>query len=550
MYHSLKTKTFIVILAIFLATNSVLVSNVKASDLALSLKEVAAAGSATALLGSSALGIAVPIVVAVAAAWAGYEIYQNREQIWGAFKSWYESASNTVREWMNHFQSLWDSGAVTDGSTISIPQGVLQEAKQFISDYKVEMDNSNTQVLASPTVSLITAGTYVENATLKQYIQANYSDTDTYSYASPILVLRDLVNQAEFVMKCPYVSPSNNIGDTLLINYNVNLGVSFTWQAINALSDTTIIPGFPINQIIWSGVQFDGGIYSNLTNYNTWSSLPLDQWEGFEHLNTNIPELVINGNTITGEKWRYEFDIIIPNGASVALVNEGYDGNTFTKQDLQYLVNNGTAVGAINPLAPTDRVYNPSIETTGAHTGELVIELTTDVVKGLDKYLVKERDKTTEADFIRTIDLPGTGEVVVNPPGWLEGLFDGLWEGLKNLLEWLFVPSDAKVDEFVSAMEAKLDKQCGILTYPLALVIKFLMGVLSLGVSDCILMIPRISFQGHQLYEGLDFNFTEFISQPSFRELYSIYITITDFIMIIAVINLAIKKGDEIIRGN
>lgn len=48
----------------------------------------------------------------------------------------------------------------------------------------------------------------------------------------------------------------------------------------------------------------------------------------------------------------------------------------------------------------------------------------------------------------------------------------------------------------------------------------------------------------------MSFNFSEYVRQSEFSLIYGYYIVIIDFILIIAVINMAIRKGDEIIRGN
>jgi hypothetical protein len=48
----------------------------------------------------------------------------------------------------------------------------------------------------------------------------------------------------------------------------------------------------------------------------------------------------------------------------------------------------------------------------------------------------------------------------------------------------------------------------------------------------------------------MSWNFSQEVRKSDYAMLYSTYLVVTDFIMIMAVLNLAAKKGDEIIRGN
>lgn len=130
------------------------------------------------------------------------------------------------------------------------------------------------------------------------------------------------------------------------------------------------------------------------------------------------------------------------------------------------------------------------------------------------------------------------------------GLIGGLIDALKDLLEWLFVPSQNKVQSFVTEASNRWDSNNSLFAYPIELVIRFLTQVSTLNKNDCILSIPRIEFKGHVLYPGTQFNFTDYVEKSEFSVMYGYYIMITNFIMIIAVLSLAIKKGDEIIRGN
>lgn len=166
-------------------------------------------------------------------------------------------------------------------------------------------------------------------------------------------------------------------------------------------------------------------------------------------------------------------------------------------------------------------------------------------------------------DFLKDV-LKKILDGILSIPGHIDDFFNWLkdaWgdikllpqriiDGLKSLIESLFVPDEIAVDEFVNHINQKINNQAGLLTFPLSLVILFLNNVLSLGVSDCILTIPEMSVMGHKIMNEYNFNFSQFMRKSEFSDVYSTYILVTNFIMILGVIFLAIKKGDQIIRGN
>lgn len=128
--------------------------------------------------------------------------------------------------------------------------------------------------------------------------------------------------------------------------------------------------------------------------------------------------------------------------------------------------------------------------------------------------------------------------------------YDVILNPLKAFAKWLFVPSDDFVAEFVAHCEQTMAEKTSWLSYPLTLVIEFLQKVSQLGVQDCIFHIPRMEIFGQVFYEGIDYNFTQEINKTDYAYAYSIYKSIVKYALIICLIGLAIKKGDEIIRGN
>ncbi|MEM3713889.1 MAG: hypothetical protein QXF82_02950 [Nitrososphaeria archaeon] len=128
---------------------------------------------------------------------------------------------------------------------------------------------------------------------------------------------------------------------------------------------------------------------------------------------------------------------------------------------------------------------------------------------------------------------------------------DWLWNGLKNIFEWLFVPDALFLEDTITELKTKIDNQAGLLTYPLTLIIEFLLSVADLDTeSNVILKIPEIKYKEHVLYGGVLFDVKKFINDYDLKNTQNIIYAIGNFIMIIGLLNFAKRKGDEIIRGN
>ncbi len=147
-----------------------------------------------------------------------------------------------------------------------------------------------------------------------------------------------------------------------------------------------------------------------------------------------------------------------------------------------------------------------------------------------------------------SIDLTDT-TAVDNPIDTANEWYDVILNPLKTFAKWLFVPDKVVVTELIDSIQEKMDEQAGLLTYPLTLVIRFLMEVSELDVTDCILHIPKMEIFGYKFYDGCYYNLTQEIHKSDYAEIYTVYMYFTDFIMIIGFISLCIKKGDEMMKG-
>lgn len=196
----------------------------------------------------------------------------------------------------------------------------------------------------------------------------------------------------------------------------------------------------------------------------------------------------------------------------------------------EYLVDEMQKVGGLDKLKSTDDLMK--------------------VVKNADAKARENYDRILPGEVTDTSQ-PGLHIPILSDIWeWLQNIWDGFINACKTVLQWAFVPAPGTYEAFVTQATDIVESNGNILTYPVELVIRFLNKLLTLDKEDCIMVIPPISFMQRQIYAGTTFNFTQHIKRGEFSNLYNYYILFTDALMIIFVCNLAIKKGDEIIRGN
>lgn len=122
--------------------------------------------------------------------------------------------------------------------------------------------------------------------------------------------------------------------------------------------------------------------------------------------------------------------------------------------------------------------------------------------------------------------------------------------GFGNLLKDLFVPGDELEDFFNDEYEFIL-KKLGFLSYPIEVIIDFANRFYSLDdTNSAIFKIPKLEFMGNTLYEGTTFDLMSLInSNDNFKNIYSIYkIAVSGFI-VLWLVQLAIKKEQEMFGG-
>ena len=121
---------------------------------------------------------------------------------------------------------------------------------------------------------------------------------------------------------------------------------------------------------------------------------------------------------------------------------------------------------------------------------------------------------------------------------------------LKAFARWLFIPDTYEIEDFINNIKDKINNNYGLLTYPITLVIEFLLRVNDVQVSDFIINIPKIEIRGHTIYAGSSYNVSQAIRESStLSTIQGIVFNLGNFIIILGMLNFAKRKGDEIIRG-
>lgn len=140
---------------------------------------------------------------------------------------------------------------------------------------------------------------------------------------------------------------------------------------------------------------------------------------------------------------------------------------------------------------------------------------------------------------------------------WLERLYNQIvnlgsiiLDAIKGALSWLFVPDAALWQDKLQSWSDKFNDNYGLLTLPISLVIMFLTGLYNTEHGqDAILTIPKLEFKGYKLYDGCEYNMTQAINNSMFADLRQYLHIVTNFMIIVWVVNLALKKGKEIMQG-
>lgn len=129
--------------------------------------------------------------------------------------------------------------------------------------------------------------------------------------------------------------------------------------------------------------------------------------------------------------------------------------------------------------------------------------------------------------------------------------FDNLLTGILDGLKALFIPSDDYftnwIDDFTTAFKNKL----GFLTYPFDLFADVINRFSNLSDSSGIIHIPEVKVPNFDfvIIEDQDFSLKDLYDYENIRVIHTIYLSFIDIMLIISLVNLALKQFNDIV-GN
>ena len=139
---------------------------------------------------------------------------------------------------------------------------------------------------------------------------------------------------------------------------------------------------------------------------------------------------------------------------------------------------------------------------------------------------------------------------------WIKGAWNDIsdlpgqiGQSIKAVAIELFIPTSISLDNFKNQAEQIVESKTGILSYPLVLLVKLSEFVFTMDSRDCILTFPKLQYKGYVLCEEHTLNLTELVEGGEFKDIYNIYIIVTDFIMIMLVVYFGSRKIDSIMKG-
>ena len=160
----------------------------------------------------------------------------------------------------------------------------------------------------------------------------------------------------------------------------------------------------------------------------------------------------------------------------------------------------------------------------------------------------------TDYEALRFVDLKSTAnrnEELGYVPGESENFIDSLRNTFANLLNTYFVPKPGYFSKKFNELHEFFTNKFGILFYPFELVIDFFNRVSNISSSNAVISIPDIEdpIYGHVIIKSMEFDLGSISQYGQISTIHSLYLTIIDVILYLALVNLAYRKFVEIIKG-
>ena len=159
--------------------------------------------------------------------------------------------------------------------------------------------------------------------------------------------------------------------------------------------------------------------------------------------------------------------------------------------------------------------------------------------------LLKEQNETSKGIFDTLKDVLS----YINP--FSENFFVyKLIELLIEAIKSLFIPEDGFFGNFFDDLKNWFSERLGFLFYPFELIIDILNKILNIDFSEPIFNVPDIKepFSNTLLISSTEYNLNSLLDNEVFKNVHNIYLLCVDAFIIFALVNLAKRKFDEVMK--
>lgn len=193
--------------------------------------------------------------------------------------------------------------------------------------------------------------------------------------------------------------------------------------------------------------------------------------------------------------------------------------------------------------------YNPSIGSNGSSydnpLGDLFDDIDNDKIFSTDKSILDN----IVSFFSHFWDyLMNLGSRIIDGVG---GFISNLLTGISDFLKQLFIPDKEIFEDFINQEYEFLKGKLGFLSYPIDFLSNFInrFNLLS-NNQNAVFNIPEVSFLGITIFHSTSFDLLDLVnSSEPLKYLYSLYQIFISGLIVLWLIELAIKKYNELFGG-
>ena len=119
---------------------------------------------------------------------------------------------------------------------------------------------------------------------------------------------------------------------------------------------------------------------------------------------------------------------------------------------------------------------------------------------------------------------------------------------LIDAIKSLFIPSDDFFSNYFTNLKDWFSDRLGFLFYPFELIMDILDKIVNINFNDPVIHIPDINepFTNNKLISATTFDFNSLLSNSILKNIHDIYLVGVDVVIVIALVNLAKRKWEEV----